>query len=121
VFPPALTSLEQTSIACTMAHFSGRIGFRATSCDFVRFPLGSPTKALRPRCVPIGRPIEANFGGVPFAVPLPEGSGPLDVSGKWERHWLAPLPHASSFDRPATHLSAVTLANVRRFRGGSDQ
>ncbi len=41
----------------------------------------------------------------------PKAPVPPDVVGKWERHWLSPLPHASSFDRPTSRLPAIILAD----------
>ena len=92
--------------------FPGRIRFRAKPCDLVRFPLGFPAEALRPRQVPSGSPIKANFDEIPFAVPLPKAPVPPDVVGKWERHRLSLLPHASSFDRPTSRLPAIILAGM---------
>ena len=46
----------------------------------------------------------------------PGSAGP--PIGKWERHWLAPLPHASSSDCPAITSAASALASVRCLRSG---
>lgn len=63
------------------------IGFPQRHCC-LRGPLAGPRRTLLP-------------GKFPFAVPSPEARVPPDGSGKWERHRLAPVPHASSSARPA--------------------
>jgi len=47
-------------------------------------------------------PIKVAFDGSLSRFPCPKARVPLDVVGKWERHRFSPLPHASSFDRPAS-------------------
>ena len=119
--PPALTSLERPSrlaaqrpspggsghgqsLATSLASLSG---FQPTPCGITRSPAGVPSK----------RTLAASLS----RFLCPKAPVPPDFVGKWERHWLAPLPHASSFDRPANRLPAFILADVRRFRGGSDE
>src|SRR4051812_28601907 len=101
----------------TLQHgtFPGRIRFRARPCDFVRFHLGLLAETSRPRSVPSGSPSKRTSIGSLSRFLRPKDPVPPDVAGKWERHWLSPLPHASSFDRPANRLPVVILANVRRF------
>ena len=54
-------------------------------------------QALLPRRSPASlRPKHLCLVEASFAFPSPEGSGSAGRSGKWERLWLAPLPHASS-------------------------
>ena len=82
-------------------------GFRPKPCGLGRSPAGAPPK-------------QASMKSLSRFL-CPKAPVPPDVVGKWERHRLSPLPHASSFDRPASRLPAIILADVRRFRGGSDQ
>src|SRR5437868_1508340 len=81
--------------------FGSVSGFPPKPCGLGRSPAGDPSK-------------RTSLGSL-SQFPCPKAPVPLDFVGKWERHRLSPLPHASSFDRPASRLPVVILANVRRF------
>jgi hypothetical protein len=92
--------------------------FPAEALRLRRVPCRVPSSALRLWKVPYRTSFEASFDERPFAVPSPEGSGSAGLRGKWERHRLAPLPHASSSVARPVASAASALAGIRRFRGG---
>ncbi len=99
VFPPAPTFLGSNPIAGEgNLFFPGRIRIRLEDLVIpTPVPLGFPTRALLPRRSPASlRTKHLCFVEASFAFPSPEGSGSAGRFGKWERLWLAPLPHASS-------------------------
>ncbi len=116
------------------ASFPGRIGFRQ-GLAASSVPSRVAGAASLPGRSPSGCPVKASSGGIParfrpgllapvgsgsdhhqgkprrfsFRGPLPEGLGSLDGFGKWVRHWLSPLPRASSSARPASRFRLASI------------
>ena len=99
VFPPAPTFPVPIQLPVrAIFSFPGGSGSGLKILRSIKpVPSRVSNQALLPRRSPASlRPKHLCLVEASFAFPSPEGSGSAGRSGKWERLWLAPLPHASS-------------------------